>query len=134
MTSLVEPRSNLFCRYALFGFAFCGHNVSASSVVIGSSEDPSAKLRLLEEHVNSLGVPPKQMFAFQFFHSRVSEEKFHLQCQQFHQMFGQTPLANIRSFYNSYGHDYSPTKPVPAQPLDLHLPRASSLFALIIIT
>ncbi len=115
-----------------FVLAFCGANVSASSVVIGASEDPAVKLRLLEEHIGSLEVTPKQMFAFHFIGTDVSQEKFHVQCQQFHQMFGQTPVANVGTCWN-YGHDYSPTRPVPPLPSDWTLPRGSSLFALVAI-
>ncbi len=128
----IEPSSGVFSRRCSFLLAFCGPNVSASSVVIGESEDPAAKLRLLKEHISSLKVAPKQMFAFQLVGLDVPKEKFHLQCEQFHQMFGQTPLTNIGTYWG-YGHDYSPTRPMPPLPLVWCLPRASSIFALVAI-
>ncbi len=129
----IEPGSDVVSHINMFGLAFCGHNVCASSVVIGASEDPSAKLRLLKEHINSLEVPPKQIFAFQFVSCDVARAKFELRCQGFREMFSQAPLANIRA-YRNYGRDYSPTRPAPTQPSNWRLPTICSLFALVAIT
>ncbi len=127
----VQPGSNHPSR-DWFGLAFCGPNVSASSVVIDHSEDAAAKLQLLQEHVNSLQVHPKQMFAFLFAAGCVLEEKLQLQCQQFQEMFGQTPLTKVRT-YGNHGHDYSPTRSVPPQPPNWRLDQKCMVFVLVAI-
>ncbi len=128
----IEPNSNYYQhRYGVFGLAFCGPNVSASSVVIDLSEDAAAKLRLLQEHVNSLQVHPKQMFAFLFAGTRADLQ---LHCQQFHSLFGEIPLFNINASDYNHGHDYSPARPVPSQPPNWRLTDDSSVFVLVAIT